>query len=57
MILHVSIVLGRTVDDSDLRFDDLCGSHQLSQGSTVASRARRFFEKKKAPYFAIKCVP
>ena len=49
MILHVSIVLGRTVDDSDLRFDDLCGSHQLSQGSTVASRARCFFEKKKRP--------
>lgn len=58
MIPHVSIVLqvGSTFDDSDLRFDDLgLGGSQGINVVNVAGRARRFFEKKKPPYFAKKC--
>ena len=31
MIFRVSVVLNRTVVDSDWRFDNLCGSHLKSQ--------------------------
>ena len=31
MIVRVNVVLNRTVVDSDLRFNNLCGSHRQSQ--------------------------
>ena len=37
MIVRVSVVLKRTVDDSDLRLDNLSGSHLQSQSNNVSS--------------------
>ena len=37
MIVRVSVVLKRTVGDSDLRFDNLSGSHLQSQSNIVSS--------------------
>ena len=37
MIVLVSVVLKRTVDDSDWRFDNLNGSHLQSQSDIVSS--------------------
>ena len=60
MIPHVSIVLqvGRTFDDSDLRFDDLGpGGSQGINVVNVAGRAWRFFEKKNRPTLRKNAVP
>ena len=37
VIVRVSVVLKRTVGDSDWRFDNLCGSHLQSQSNIVSS--------------------
>ena len=37
VIARVSVVLKRTVGDSELRFDNLSGSHLQSQSDTVSS--------------------
>ena len=37
MIVRVSVVLKRTVGDSDWRFDNLSGSHLQSQSDIVSS--------------------
>ena len=39
MVVRVNVTVNRTVFDSDLRFDDPCGSHLPSQSDFISSFA------------------